>query len=174
MLAGGTLLSAYGNIKANTDQADEERKNADYYREQAAFAKKAGERQEAIFRDESEQFYKNQAGLFARNGVAMDETVLGDTIRKTREGIDAIRAETDANVRLALLRGQASDDKAGRLSSFGNNLLQAGGTILTGGGQILSRWPKSSGTSQVSTSSSLASSGNAKAPTPSGTLGFGT
>lgn len=169
IIAGGTLLKAYGDWQANSDQAEEERQNAAYLREQAAFARKAGARQEQIFEEDADRFYKNQIGLFARNGVEVEATVLADTIRKTREGLAAIRTETEANARLALLRGQAADQRAERLGSFGNNLLQAGGTVASGAGNIISRWP-AGGKGGSQDASGFSFSGQRK---PSG-LGFGT
>jgi hypothetical protein len=137
-IAGGTILKGIGDWKANSDQADEEKQNAAFLREQAQFAQAAGDRQAKIFEDDAEHFYKNQVGLFARNGVQVDATVLADTVRRTREGLAAINAETNANVRLALLKGRAADTRADRLSSFGNNFLQASGTAMAGAGSMLS------------------------------------
>jgi coproporphyrinogen III oxidase-like Fe-S oxidoreductase len=139
----GALVETIGGVKSNTDEAESERANSAFYLEQAQFAKDSATREEAIFTDQAERFKKNQAGLFARNGVSMTGSkiaMLADTDKRIRDEIEAIRREGEMNVKTATLRANASKRNADRLSDPWNNIMQSGGKLLSGGANILGRF----------------------------------
>jgi hypothetical protein len=136
IVAGGAV-SAYGQYKANKDQAGAERANADAFAIQANDIEKAGQREEDIFTERSEQLVGQQKSALAKAGVDMSGSALlklAATDAAIQEELFAIRAEKDANKRLALIRAQNSNNRADKLSDPGRNILQASGTLLGAGG----------------------------------------
>jgi hypothetical protein len=142
LIAAGAATSAAGGIKANNDQAEMEKKNAEFYREQALFAEKAAKRAEDVFAREADQVIGNTITSFGAAGVDLSGSpmlVLLDAERRKAEEIQAIREEGRMNVSLARQRALSADELSRNLSSFWTNALQAGGTLLTGAGSVLSR-----------------------------------
>lgn len=136
MIGLGSLMSGIAGIKSNLDQASAERANAAFFMEQARFAEIAGERAEFLLRAEANRVRGQQISTFAKAGVDLSGSalsVLADTAnREERESL-AIRRETELNVKMAMLRAQSSQELADSLSSFTNNALQFGASILSGG-----------------------------------------
>jgi hypothetical protein len=147
-MAAGGVVRGIGQWAANQDQADAERKNAAYYDEQAAFAEASWKREREIYQREGQLAVGAQMSAFAKAGVDMQGSPLlaqFDTLKKIDDELAAIDAEGAMNVRLARLRSKNSREYADSLSSFRNNALQFGGTILGTGGDMLSRYQPKGG-----------------------------
>lgn len=131
LLVGGTVLRVLGQYRANEDQADAEERNASFYREEAEFARKAGDRQRLIFDRESVVLFGKQEAAFAKGGGSDSDLkfLAQQRIFRDQESI-AIQDEADFNVRLATLRAEHSLETARSLRDPKTNLLQAGGAIL--------------------------------------------
>jgi hypothetical protein len=139
LLGGGLLIKSYGQFRANMAQADAEAANASFYREQAEFAAKAGERAVLIHDRESVVLYGEQASGFAKAGVSSSNSSLfmAKEMLFRQEESAAIKAETDMNVRLAMLRADQSEREADSLRDpltnalqFGSNAFQTAASIL--------------------------------------------
>lgn len=132
LMGGGLLLQAYGNYQANLSQADAARKNAGFYREQAQFAKEAGERQQMIFDRETQIQYGEQLSAYAKAGVDTQSSSLffaKQMLFRQQESF-AIKKEADMNVRLALLRADQAATQADTLEDPTLNMIQAAGPLL--------------------------------------------
>ena len=137
--AVGTGVSIYGQVKANSAQAEAERSNAAFYQEQAEFAREAGDRTLKIFEDQAAEFFGKQKTSFAKAGVDISGSpllALADTQRRAYEEGTALKEDTRMKVREAYLKAGASSDTADRLSSFTTNGLPAIGQVLTTGSQF--------------------------------------
>lgn len=155
IIGAGALTGGAGNLIANLDQADAEERNARWLDEQAKFAQKAGDLDYARRSDELREFKGSQITAMAGSGFSFEAEegrALAETDRRIERELGAIRAQTDINVREALLRGADARTKAGRLRSFGLNALQFGGSVLGGAGRILAAQP-SGGDATVTTQS---------------------
>lgn len=126
VLGAGMFMGGIGRAQADYAQADAERENAQYYREQADFAAQAGRRQRDIFERDSKILVGDQLSAFAKAGIdtqASSFFIANTTLQRSRES-GAIKAEADMNVRLASLRAnQASQtawdlDRAGDTETF--------------------------------------------------------
>lgn len=128
-------MSIFGRWQANLAQAEAEMQNSRWLKEQAAFAQEATEREEAIFQKESESLLAEQVGSFAKNGIELSGSAL-DALNETENQIsmeiEAIRQNGEMQMREALLKANSSRNNATQLSSLQNNLLQSGGSLLTG------------------------------------------
>lgn len=147
VIGAGALMGGTGNLIANLEQADAEERNAQWLDEQARFAEKAGQLDYARRADELNEFRGSQIANFGARGGAFGSTeasLMAETDRRIERELAAIRAQTDINVREAMLRGKDARMKAGRLRSFGLNALQFGGSVLGGAGRILSSQPSDS------------------------------
>lgn len=139
-MGAGMFLSAYGQYQANRDEADAEQQNAEFFFEQAKHAEESARREESIYRQESEENFGNQVSSFAKAGVDISGSplmMLAGARANNAEEVNAIRAEGAIRTRLAYMRGASAENKANTLRSTKYNLLQAGGTFLTGGGRML-------------------------------------
>lgn len=132
-MAVGTIIKSYGQIKANMSQAEAERQNAGFYREQAAFAQKSGDRKREIYDRESQVLYGDQVSAFAKAGVSTGSSsfFLAQQMLLRQNESFAIKEEADFNVRLAMLRADQSDSTARALSDPLTNGLLAAGNILS-------------------------------------------
>lgn len=132
-------MKSYGEYQANQDQADAEERNAAFYREQAAFAKKAAERQRTIFDRESVILHGQQVGAFAKAGVDTQHSsrFLAQQVMFRQQESQAIKDEGDMNVRLANLRGEQADETARQLRDPTTNLLNMGGNVAQFGSSVL-------------------------------------
>lgn len=148
VIGAGIVVNAYARKEAGEAEAAVEQQNAAFYREQAAFAKEAGERAQRIFDRETLVLFGEQKSQLAAAGVG-EEVVSGfmtGQVQARREERDAIGKETEANVRLAMLRGNMSDQRAAmatdrkmqQLGILGDTLGAAGnflgGSFMKGGG----------------------------------------
>lgn len=132
-LVGGLVLRSYGRFKANQDQADAEEKNASFFREQAEFARFAGERSELIFNRETMVLFSQQESAFAKAGVDSESSSLfsaKQALYRSQE-LNAIREETKMNERLALLRAESAEATAEGLRDPLNNALGAVGDVAS-------------------------------------------
>jgi hypothetical protein len=140
LMGAGIALNVIGNYRANMEKADAEAANAAFYREQAAFAKETGERAERISERQYQRLYGEQVGAFASAGVDIGSGSALDVLAESRviqmEERAAIRKEASMNVRLAMLRSDAAMSASASYSDSTNNLLQAGGSILSGAGMM--------------------------------------
>ena len=132
-MAVGTVMKSYGQIKANMAQADAERQNAAFYREQADFAQKVGDRKRGIFDRESAVLYGDQAGGFAKAGTNTGSSAffLAQQMVFRQNESFAIKQEADFNVRLAMLRANQAESTAAALSDPMNNGMMAMGNMLS-------------------------------------------
>lgn len=138
LIAGGTLIKGLGQYRANLAQADAEEKNASFYREEAEFARKTGDRQRMIFDRESDLLFGKQQAAFAKGGSGKGDLKFLAQQRIFREQeSNAIQDEADFNVRLATLRSEHSMDTAKQLRSGRNNQMQFAGGALQAGGSVL-------------------------------------
>lgn len=131
LLGAGTILKSYGTLLADASQADAEEKNASFYREQAAFAKSAGERQRAIFDDQSLELQGAQASAFAKGGSGTQNQslfVAKQALSRQQESA-AIKQEADMNTRLAMLRADQAQSHADDLNSPLNQALTIGSNV---------------------------------------------
>lgn len=136
IIAGGAL-SAYGALKSNSDRADAERQNAEYFAEQGAYAQAVGDRELGVFREKADLLRGQQVGAYAKAGVELSGSPLlfleDQTIRRQREE-RAIQTETERRVRLANLKMQQSSDAADNYSSFWTNFVSTAPSILSAAG----------------------------------------
>jgi hypothetical protein len=131
-VALGLVIQGYGQMQANQAQADAEAKNAGFYREQADFAREAGERQIGIFNRESDMLYGEQQSAFAKAGVDTQSSSLfmAKQMLHRQDESYAIKAESDMNVRLAMLRASQADSTAASLRDPQNTILPILGSAL--------------------------------------------
>jgi hypothetical protein len=114
LLGAGLVLRAYGQAQADSAQILAEGQNASFYREQADFARKSGERQQMIFDHESTILYGEQKSAFAKAGVDTSGSSLfmaKEMLFRQQESY-AIKQESDMNVRLAMLKASQADQNA--------------------------------------------------------------
>ena len=139
LLGGGLALRAYGQVKANLDQADAESANASFYREQAKFAEQVGERAVLVHDRESVVLYGEQASAFAKAGVSTSgsSNFMAKEMLFQQQESTAIKMEADMNVRLAMLRADQSDRNAEQLRDPTNNAIQVASGFVTGIASIL-------------------------------------
>ena len=74
-MAIGTVLSGVGTLMQNQQAAADARKSAAWLREQAEFARIAGEREEEIFGRQIQQLKANQKLALAGSGVSLEGSV---------------------------------------------------------------------------------------------------
>lgn len=118
VMGAGMVVNAIGRKEAAEAEAAGEMANAAYYREQAQFAQEAGERSQNIFDRETLILFGEQKSQLAAAGVG-EEVVSGfmtGQVQARREERYAIGQDTEANVRLAMLRGNMSDQRASAAS----------------------------------------------------------
>ncbi len=154
IIVAAAAISAYGAIKSNSDRADAERQNADYFAEQAQYAQASGDRELFVFNNRADQVRARAIGSYAKSGVDLSGSPLAflenQSIQRTQE-TNAMRAETARRVRLAELKGLQSEGMADNYSSTGNQFLSAAPSILNGAGGVI----KNSGSSGSSSGTDL-------------------
>ena len=156
LMAIGTVLSGVGTLMQNQQAAADARKSAAWLREQAEFARIAGEREEEIFGRQIQQLKANQKLALAGSGVSLEGSVfeIEDQVNLNaiRE-IGAIRLQTAMNVREAQLKAGQQEAAAAIYSDPFYNLLSIGGPMLTGfasAGQMGFSMPSFSGAGGLS------------------------
>lgn len=140
----GTVYNMYQQGEADRDQAAAEERNAAFFMEQAAFARRAGEREQAIFSRQTDQFIDAQMGRVAKSGVNFSgQTASVVAFSEYLAGLElqAIKDETEFNVRLATMRGIDSLQVANDIRS-GTKAKQVG-MLLNGIGNAASMSSKS-------------------------------
>lgn len=133
LIAAGTALQVYGQYKANVDQAQAEIENAQFYQEQADFARAAQSRQEQIISTDYSRLFGAQKSAYGKGGVDISGSAAGVVAATTAAKVSellAARKKGELDVKLAVLRGQQSQDVANRLNDPGYNTLQAATTVL--------------------------------------------
>lgn len=137
LLIAGAAIAAYGAIKSNSDRADAERQNADYFNEQASYAQAVGDRELGVFSEKAEMLRGQQVGAYAKAGVDLSGSPLlfleQQSIRREREE-RAIKTETERRVRLAQMKGMQAGEAADNYSSFWTNFVSAAPSILSAAG----------------------------------------
>lgn len=121
----GMFMGAIGTAAADWAQADAERENASWFREQGAFAAKSGQRQLDIFDRQTKILTGDQMSAFAKAGIdtGASSLFLAKTILFRQQEHGAIKAESDFNVRQTQLRALAADRAGHNLDVAGNNAL---------------------------------------------------
>ncbi len=139
LIGAGAVISAYGAIKSNSDRADAERQNANYFAEQAQYAQAVGDRELGVFEDKAASLRGQQIGAYAKGGVDLSGSPLlfleQQSIRREQEA-RAIRDETARRVRLAGLKSEQSANQADNYSSFSTNFVSTAPTLLSAAGKI--------------------------------------
>jgi hypothetical protein len=127
MLAG-TGLQIYGNYKANMDEANAERQNQIWMKEQADFIKKSTERELGIYDRESQNQMAALENAFAKSGISMEGSALSlrqqEEFKRLNE-LDAISQQGSFQMREAFLKISSSEKKQAALTSGFNNFTQA-------------------------------------------------
>ena len=132
LMSVGTGVQIAGQWLSNWEMAQQERQNAQFYREQADLARLSAMRQEQLA--EFDYTYKvgQQIGDYAGSGVDISGSAavtVGGTIKNLIDEVWAIKKKGDMDVKLASMRGDAASKRAGTLASPLYNLLQAGTTL---------------------------------------------
>jgi len=133
LMAAGTALQLFGNLRANYAQAEAEAQNAAYYEDQANFVKEAMFREGEIAAVNYEARKGAQISAVFRGGADLSGSAAGivaETIAQKSEELTAIRSKGELDFKLAKLRQRTSENAARELKDPLNNLLQ-GATILT-------------------------------------------
>ncbi len=133
LMAVGTGLQIAGQWSANLAQAKQEAQNAQFYKEQAEFARLSEQRAQAIA--EFDYTYKigQQVGNYAASGVDMSGSAsitMGGTIANYINEAFAIKKKGELDFKLAMSRSKLSSENARTLSSVGYNLMQSGGSLI--------------------------------------------
>lgn len=134
LMAAGTALQIYGNLKANYDQSQAELANAKFYEDQAEFAREAQFRAEAITSRQYEARKGAQISAYAKGNVDISGSaalVIAETLAEKAEELTAIQKKGDIEFRLAMARSRMATSNAQQLVDPVNNILQAGSTLLT-------------------------------------------
>ncbi len=154
MMVAGAGMQIVGNFQANAAEAEAERANAAFYREQALLSMKAAEREERLFERESQQFFGSQVNAFAKGGVDMSGSALlklaGTKQEMANESFNILETGK-RNMNLALLRSSQAESNARRLRSVEYNLIQAAGPALSAAGGAMKAKGGSSGGSSSNT-----------------------
>lgn len=138
-MAIGSLMGGAAKAKSDRDQANAERQNADFYREQAANAKYTGDRELLLFDRQSKVTYGEQRSAFAKAGVDMQESsrFLAEQELYGSQQTAALTKERDMNVRLATLKAEQADSEAFNLdaaatSDMYSGIIGAGSAVAQG------------------------------------------
>lgn len=132
LMAVGTGVQIAGQWLSNWEMAQQERQNAQFYRDQAELARLSSMREEQLA--EFDYTYKvgQQVSDYAAAGVDISgsaATTIGGSIKNMIDEIWAIKKKGDMDVKLASMRGEAAGKRASTLASPVYNLLQAGTTL---------------------------------------------
>jgi hypothetical protein len=134
LMAAGTALQVYGNLKANYDQAQAELQNAKFYEEQAQFSLDAQFRAESITARNYESRKGAQISAYAKGNVDLSGSAavtIAETVAEKAEELSAIQKKGAMDFKLARARSRMAEAHARELQDPMNNLMQAGGTALT-------------------------------------------
>lgn len=129
LIALGGVMQIFGQMKQNMAEANQEIQNADYYYQQARYARYAAKRQEEITSFEYAQKVSTQASKYAGGNVSLASgsasLTMGGTVGQMVKEIYAIREKGRMEERLATMRAEGAAGRASQLRDPGYNLLQA-------------------------------------------------
>lgn len=133
MMMASTAMSIVQGWAANLAEADAQRKNAEYYREQANYAAISAVRAKAIAEIDYTTKVGAQISAYASGGVDISGSAaatVGGTIKNAIDEMRVIKLKGDLDVKLANLRGIQSQASADMLGSAGYNIMQGAGKGL--------------------------------------------
>jgi len=133
----GATATAVGQAKAAKAKEEQARQNAAFLGEQAANADYIKERNLENFQEHFTELMGKQRGVFARAGIKLSGTAKRvqevAQIRANKQEFDILK-EGNFNVRLAMLRSQASTQQANGIAAAAP--WQIGGSLLSSAGNI--------------------------------------
>lgn len=111
----GTFMTAHAKYEQGMARAEAEHQNAAWYREEAAHAQAAGNRQHSIYEHESKILFGEQMSGFAKAGLdsANSSFFMASQMLQRSQGLSAIDLQTSSDVRLASLRADEASKVAG-------------------------------------------------------------
>ena len=133
LMGAGTALQIAGQWMSNWEMAQQERRNAAFYQEQAQYARLSAMRAEQIAEFDYTHKVGQQISDYAGSGVDISgsaATTIGGTLKNAIDEVWATKKKGDMDVKLATMRGSFAQDRADTLASPGYNALQAGTTLL--------------------------------------------
>jgi hypothetical protein len=133
LMAVGTALQIFGNLRANALQAESELRNARYYEDQANFVRDAMARESMLASARYEATKGAQISAALRGGADISGSVAGiiaDTVAKKALELKAIKSKGELDYKLAVMRGRSSREAAAQLKDPMMNILQSA-TLLT-------------------------------------------
>ena len=129
VMLAAAAISIIGSMQSAQDQAEAERKNAAFYREQQLFQQEATARELAIFDRKSRQLKGDQLMSVSSRGLELSassmELLASESVAMDNERF-AIQREGEFKQRLAGLRAQQSDQTASDLTGSSMYLRAAG------------------------------------------------
>jgi hypothetical protein len=114
----GAAVSMYGQYQAGKAQAEAERANAAFYREQSEHARRAMMREYEIYSDKAADFTGETISQFGKGNVLLQGSpllALGTIFARQEQEKAAILESGSFNVREAKLKAEASDKAAGNI-----------------------------------------------------------
>lgn len=141
-MLGSMGLQIYGNVKANLDEAEAEAQNVAWMKEQATLIEKTTQREKEIYNRASLNEISAIDNAFASSGIRMDGTALAYKQQQEfmrMQEMEAIELEGRANLRAAMLKISATENKIRSLTSFETNALQTGSVLLSGAARLAER-----------------------------------
>lgn len=137
-IIGSTAISIFGNAKANRAEAEAERQNEAWMREQAEWIKKTTKRETEIYNKDSLDSLAATANAYAKSNIGLEGSALA--VKQQEEMIrmkelNAIRDQGDMQLREAYLKIGASKTKQAALTSSFNNFAQGLAIGVQGGMQ---------------------------------------
>lgn len=134
VVAVGTGLQLYSQYKGNLDRAGAERKNAQFYGEQAGYIEEVGARKLKLLATDQKKFIGRQRSMFAAAGIDFSGSALDVAISTQVSQAEELRAmarQTEVEARLARMKAEASNSAADAYADPTNNLLTGLGTGLS-------------------------------------------
>lgn len=137
--AASTIMSVNAQRKADKERANAEARNASFFREQAAFAQAAGDRELEVFKRKHERLVGDQLGKIAKSSAMLSGSfvnVVAETQFLGEKEMAAIERETKFNVRMAMVRGLEADHTARQIRKNIDN--RTAGLLLQGAAGMIS------------------------------------
>lgn len=134
LILAGAALGAVGTLWSNKDKAEQEARNAWFYRRQAQFAKEASRREMQLAMEEASRLKGLQVGALAKGGADVGSGsaagVLAMSAARALSTIEAIKLKGELDYTLAMSRGDAAQDTADTYGSLAYNLLTVAGDAI--------------------------------------------
>ena len=89
IISGGVQI--FGKLKANEAEADAQRQNAAFFREQQKLSQAATRREVDIFERESDAFFGSQVSAYAKAGVDLSGSIL-QSLTQSKQSIKSERS----------------------------------------------------------------------------------